>query len=237
MTKKKNVLMRSAGLLLVLVLVTSCFVGSTFAKYTVGGRGDDTARVAKFGVTITATGATFAKEYATDTNNIVAAIANSVVSSDNDKLVAPGTKGNMTSVTISGKPEVAVNVQYAATLTLNDKWTLADGERFYCPLQIKVNTGDGNKVYCGLDYASADLFAQAVQNAINGASAQYPANTDLSGAVTPTVSWTWAYEGDNSPDHKVAQTDANDTYLGDQAAKGSAAEIQLTVQTTVSQID
>ena len=110
MTKKKNVLMRSAGLLLVLVLVTSCFVGSTFAKYTVGGRGDDTARVAKFGVTITATGATFAKEYATDTNNIVAAIANSVVSSDKDKLVAPGTKGNMTSVTISGKPEVAVNV-------------------------------------------------------------------------------------------------------------------------------
>ena len=34
MTKKKNVLMRSAGLLLALVLVTSCFVGSTFAKYT-----------------------------------------------------------------------------------------------------------------------------------------------------------------------------------------------------------
>lgn len=32
MTKKKNVLMRSAGLLLVLVLVTSCFVGSTLAK-------------------------------------------------------------------------------------------------------------------------------------------------------------------------------------------------------------
>ena len=237
MTKKKNVLMRSAGLLLVLVLVTSCFVGSTFAKYTVGGRGDDTARVAKFGVTITANGSTFATEYKTDTDNIVGTIANSVVSSGKDKLVAPGTSGNMTSMTISGTPEVAVNVQYAATLTLSDNWKLEDGKTFYCPLQIKVNTGNGNEVYCGLDYASADLFAQAVQNAINGASAKYPANTDLSGAVTPTVSWTWAYEGDNSPDHKVAQTDKNDTYLGDQAAKGNAASIQLTVQTTVTQID
>ena len=56
MTKKKNVLMRSAGLLLALVLVTSCFVGSTFAKYTVSESGFDTARVAKFGVNIEANG-------------------------------------------------------------------------------------------------------------------------------------------------------------------------------------
>lgn len=229
MTKKKNVLMRSAGLLLALVLVTSCFVGSTFAKYTVSESGFDTARVAKFGVNILANGTMFAREYDEGTT------VKSVISTD--KVVAPGTSGEMVRMAISGTPEVAVNVQYAATLTLNDKWTLADGETFYCPLQIKVNTGDGNEVYCGLDYASADLFAQAVQNAITGASAQYPANADLSGAVTPTVSWTWAYEGDNNPDHKVAQTDEADTYLGNQAAEGHAANIQLTVQTTVTQID
>ncbi len=120
MTKKKNVLMRSAGLLLALVLVTSCFVGSTFAKYTVGGRGDDTARVAKFGVTITANGATFAKAYATDDKNVVGTIAQSVVSSDDSKLVAPGTKGNMVSMKLEGTPEVAVQVTYLATVTLND---------------------------------------------------------------------------------------------------------------------
>ena len=35
----------------------------------------------------------------------------------------------------------------------------------------------------------------------------------------------------------VTQTDETDTYLGDQAALGNAADILLTVQTTVTQID
>lgn len=231
---KNNRIMKAAGALLVLVLVTSCFVGSTFAKYTTTGRGDDTARVAKFGVSITANGSTFAKEYATDDQHVAGTIAKSVVSSDDDKLVAPGTSGNMVSMTITGKPEVAVNVQYAATLTLNDKWVDEDG-KFYCPLQIKVNTGAGNVGICGLDFTSATLFTQAVQNEIAKAGKQYPANTDLSTAVTPAVSWAWAYEG--AGEHAVVQTDEKDTYLGDQAAAGNAADIQLTVITTVTQID
>lgn len=239
MTKKKNVLMRSAGLLLVLVLVTSCFVGSTFAKYTVGGRGDDTARVAKFGVTVTANGSTFAKEYATDDKTVVATIAKSVVSSDDSKLVAPGTKGDMVSMTLKGTPEVAVQVTYLATVTLNDNWVNAEG-KFYCPLQIKVTseTGTNGVTICGLDFDSKTAFETAVATEISYASAKYDAKTDLSTAVTPAVSWTWAYDGGTpGANQKIAQTDKDDTYLGDQAAKGNAANIQLTVQTTVTQID
>ena len=232
---KNNRIMKAAGALLVLVLVTSCFVGSTFAKYTTTGRGDDTARVAKFGVKIEANGSTFAKAYDTDDQSVVGTIAQSVVSSNDDKLVAPGTKGNMVSMTITGTPEVAVNVQYAATLTLNDKWVDADG-KFYCPLQIKVNSGAGNVSICGLDYDNATSFIQNVQNEIANAGKQYPAKTDLSTtAVTPAVSWEWAYE--NVAGAKMTQTDEKDTYLGDQAAAGNAADIQLTVITTVTQID
>ena len=57
--------MRVAGLLLALVLVTSCFVGGTFAKYVTSGGGTDHARVAKFGVTVKATGndTMFATQY------------------------------------------------------------------------------------------------------------------------------------------------------------------------------
>lgn len=239
MTKKKNVLMRSAGLLLVLVLVTSCFVGSTFAKYTVGGRGDDTARVAKFGVTITANGATFAKAYATDDKNVVGTIAQSVVSSDDSKLVAPGTKGNMVSMELKGTPEVAVQVTYLATVTLNDNWVNEAG-KFYCPLQIKVTseTGTNGVTICGLDFDSKDAFQTAVATEISSASAKYAAKTDLSTVVTPAVSWEWAYDGAPlSAGQKIAQTDKDDTYLGNQAAFGNAANIQLTVQTTVTQID
>lgn len=232
MTKKKNVLMRSAGLLLALVLVTSCFVGSTLAKYTVSKSGFDTARVAKFGVNIEANGTMFAREYDEGT------AVKSVISTD--KVVAPGTSGEMVRMAISGTPEVAVNVQYAATLTLNDKWKDKEGN-FYCPLRITIATSEGNEHYYGLDYTNATLFAQAVQDAIGHFNAQYAAGTDLStitadgSKLAPTVSWAWAYEGTGT--HTVTQTDEKDTYLGDQAALGNAADILLTVQTTVTQID
>jgi hypothetical protein len=39
---------RIMGLLLVLVLVTSCFAGGTFAKYTSVATGSDEANVAKW---------------------------------------------------------------------------------------------------------------------------------------------------------------------------------------------
>ena len=52
--------MRVAGLLLALVLVTSCFVGGTFAKYVTGNYGEDNARVAKFGVAVQGTSDMFA---------------------------------------------------------------------------------------------------------------------------------------------------------------------------------
>ena len=100
-------------MLVALVLSTSCFVGSTFAKYVTNGDLTGSARVAKFGVNVTSNGSMFAKEYDTDTQNIVATIAKSVVSTDN--VVAPGTKGNAVSTTLSGTPEVAVKVDYDAT--------------------------------------------------------------------------------------------------------------------------
>ena len=108
MAKKNNPTMESAAVLVALVLITSCFVGSTFAKYVTNGDLTGSARVAKFGVNVTSNGSMFAKEYDTDTQNIVATIAKSVVSTDN--VVAPGTKGNAVSTTLSGTPEVAVKL-------------------------------------------------------------------------------------------------------------------------------
>lgn len=232
--------MRVAGLLLALVLVTSCFVGGTFAKYVTSGTGHDSARVAKFGVEITANGTMFAKEYDTDDTNVKATIAQSVVSSDDSKLVAPGTKGNMVSMTLTGTPEVAVRVQYTATLTLNDKWKDADGN-FYCPLQIKIPTYSAedqawiNEVVDGTTFDNADALARAVVSKINAFSATYKAGTPLNSLTAedhkaPSVSWEWPFHHDDASDIK-------DTYLGDQAAKGEAADILLTVVTTVTQID
>ena len=60
---KKNVMMRIASILLVCVLVTTCGISGTFAKYTTNATSSDTARVARWGVEVSASGTMFGKAY------------------------------------------------------------------------------------------------------------------------------------------------------------------------------
>lgn len=52
---EKNRMMRLASALLILTLLTTCMISGTFAKYTTQATGEDTARVAKWGVTVNVT--------------------------------------------------------------------------------------------------------------------------------------------------------------------------------------
>ena len=113
--KKKNRTWRAAALLLALTLVTSCFVGGTFAKYTTTGEATDTARVAKFGVTVEASGSLFDKTYVNaDSGNTPGSGTLTVNSSggDGDNVLAPGTQSSAEGLTFSvtGNPEVNVTV-------------------------------------------------------------------------------------------------------------------------------
>ena len=51
---KKNRMMRVASALLVAVLLTTCAISGTFAKYVTTESGSDFARVAKWGVNVEA---------------------------------------------------------------------------------------------------------------------------------------------------------------------------------------
>lgn len=207
---KKNYSMRIASMLLVLVLLTTCVISGTFAKYTTKGESTDTAQVAKFGVTITANGTTFAQEY-----------DGTVVTEEAYKVVAPGTGANLASSTITGSPEVDVKVEYVAELTLTG-WVVDSA--YYCPLEITVK----GTTYKGTTFASATEFEEAVEAAIATYTKTYEANTDLTSVPNLEVSWKWAFEGND---------DVKDTALGNQAAAGSAATITLKVTTTVTQVD
>lgn len=238
MTSKKNWTLRAAVLMLALVLITSCFVGGTFAKYVTSGSGTDSARVAKFGVTVTANGDVFAKEYATDDQTVVGTIAKSVISTD--KVVAPGTtsNGDFVAATITGTPEVAVRVSYkldTATLQL-ENWKDADDE-FYCPLVFRVKNNNGNTVISGMEFQTADAMKAALVNAVAAYTKDYAPGTDLSGkaADTLTISWEWPFETGTDTDKPA--NNVKDTFLGNEAAAGRAATVSLTLATTVTQID
>lgn len=225
---KKTKLMRAALLLLVLTLITSCFVGGTFAKYVTKGDSTDTARVAKWGVTVEATGKTFAHEYTKDDQNAAPGMSKSVVSRTDDMVVAPGTSGSMATVKLSGTPEVAVSVNYTADFKVKG-WTVKDGdnETFYCPLEITV----GKTTIKGAAYPNDQTgFEKAVNDAIAGCSKNYVANTTLADKEADdslAVSWKWEFNGD----------DVKDTALGDLAAKDKAPTVTLAITTTVTQID
>lgn len=217
--KRSSMMVRLVAVLAVTMMFTMCFVGGTFAKYVTSYSAGDNASVAKWGVSITGTGDLFQKVYASDSSFV----GNTVASTAD--VVAPGTSGNMAAFSITGTPEVAVNVAFTGTLELGDKW-VDSTSAYYCPIEITV----GDTTFKGTTYASADEFEAAVNAKIATYKKDYAAGTDLSGigGDAPSISWKWAFEGNDN---------AKDTYLGDQAAAGNAATISLAVTVTVTQID
>lgn len=247
---KTNRFMRTSAVLLILTLITSCFVGGTFAKYVTTGEGEDMARVAKWGVTVTGAGDAFAKEYETNDDTVKDTIGVSVKS--DVAVVAPGTSGEFKGITLSGTPEVAVNIATAATIELTGDWMVYTGsaEEFYCPIIFNIN---GVKV-SGLEYNSADAFEAELTSQIEkAASGNVQAGVDLANPNSTDqvpvllrknddgsskIKWEWAFENGDEQlgTWEIKQEDAYDTELGNNATD-DAPTISLKLDTTVTQID
>ena len=223
---KKNKMMRIASVLLIAVLMSTCAISGTFAKYVTEGSATDTARVAKWGVEITANGETFTTSETGTVN--ASATANTVLSSDSDNVVAPGMSGEMVAMTLDGAPEVAVKVTYAAEIEF-EGW-LDESGALYLPIVVTIN-GTAYSA-AGTNCATAADFATYLENKIAEYSCEYAAGTDLSTVEDDSlaISWEWAYYVDDD-------TDVKDTYLGDQAVDGNPSTISFTVTTTVTQVD
>ena len=227
---KKNVMMRVASVLLVAVMLTTCVISGTFAKYVTSGEGTDSARVAKFGVTVTANGETFT----TSEDGTVAGVSAKTVLSGDGDVVAPGMSGDMASMTLAGTPEVAVRVTYSADVEISDNWLEATTgtSLFYFPIIITINgvaySAEGTKC------TTADAFEEYLEAKIAEYSKDYAANTDLGSdavkAESLNITWEWPFS-------TGAENDAKDTILGNAAAAGNAGSISITVTTTVTQID
>jgi hypothetical protein len=112
---KKNKMMRIASVLLIVTLLSTCAISGTFAKYVTTAEGEDTARVAKWGITIETSGSMFSDSYVSTDEGYISAFGDgalSVKSDNEDQVVAPGTTSNVDGnhalvATVSGRPEVA----------------------------------------------------------------------------------------------------------------------------------
>ena len=212
---KKNRFIKLASGLLVLCLMTTCVIGATLAKYTTAGSGADTARVAKWGVRITAVAnSAFATQYSKQDTGYTGAL--SVESSSlSEKVVAPGTNGSAAQFSISGTPEVAVRLSFlmtdieevnltAGTYKYTDGAEVNVPEGGYYPIKWTLNNGSADVATGTL----ADIARYLGDNPVD-----YTPNTDLS-AVRYTLSWKWDFDESGHGTH-----DKLDTLLGDLAAE------------------
>lgn len=221
---------RIVGLLLVFVLVTSCFVGGTFAKYASTGSGSDNAAVAKWSILVKGTEIAVTGDPETvtfdlfntvrDTDSVDgdedddADVANA--SSSDHTLIAPGTCGSFTLDIVNNSE---VTAQYTISLSENNASEI--------PLQYSVNETDwydSIEILMDNDATSDELDKQRIE--MLGVSG----NSD-----SKTIYWRWVFEGITNGAH-TGQTDASDTNLGI-TAQGTAPKVTVTATITVEQVD
>lgn len=167
----KNRTTRVAALLLALTLITSCFVGGTFAKYTSTATGSDEGTVAKWSFKVGETEIASA-----ETQTVTFGLFDTINDTDNtadetdvaDGKIAPGTCG---SFVLSVENASEVTAKYSITLTATNTSSI--------PIQYSL---DGTNWTTNID----EVKVTDAQLAINAA------------AATTTVYWMWAYEGTES---------------------------------------
>lgn len=234
---EKNRMMRLASALLILTLLTTCMISGTFAKYTTQATGEDTARVAKWGVTVSTHTDLFAISY-TNTNDNSGTVT--VKSEGADKLVAPGTTGIGLGVTSEGTPEVS----YEMKIKLNDttvkmpslKYTPKDATDASIYEPVKFSVLNDTTLIKG-DMTLADLITlfdgtKAIYK-YNVADGKYYVDSDGNGIIDTTtgldacpniqIKWEWAFEP-GTDDIAKALNNELDTILGDTAAAASDAD-------------
>ncbi len=169
---RTNKTLRIASVLLIAVLLTTCVIGGTFAKYTTTLNATEaTARVAKWEIT----DGTSALETLTIDNLFATTYDGngdtSVVSNGTDKLVAPGTTGTVTFPKIVNNSEVAV--EYTVTVTIEETTTGGDIPLTYTATGWTVAEGNTTTNY---------TYTYTGQLAANG------------GAIDGKVmTWAWAF--------------------------------------------
>ena len=255
---RNNKMMRVASVLLIAVLFTTCAISGTFAKYVTSGSDEDSARVAKFGVVVSADGGLFSENYYRVAQGNTPADPEGI---NNKKImtveaaeaaVAPGTKNDEgLTLSITGTPEVDVKVKVAI-----DEYTdvfLKGGKRYpdmttaaeddfklndeYHPIVFTLKNGNGKEIVTG-------TLAEIQAYLEDEYEIYVDANTDLSAnAYAFTLTWAWDFD-----DNGAGTNDKADTLLGDLAAgveeavdgvaaKAYSTDVAVKLSVTVTQVD
>ena len=220
---KTNKMMRIASVLLVAVLLSTCAISGTFAKYVTTASGNDTARVALWDVSVVdfyPTNATFTFnvfDTVMDTDDVGDDDDNDADIDDatpgNNAIVAPGSWGYYDfKVTNSSE----VNATFSVTMT--EAFTTAV-QNAVSPIQYKVEVvSEGEAAELPTDgFAKANNGSIAIGDATVGGDIAMNGGTEVI-----RVYWQWTYDGE-----------AYDTELG----IDGASTINVAANLTITQVN
>lgn len=219
--RKKNKTLRAAALLLMLSLVSTSFVGGTFAKYTSSVSATSTANIAKWSVKINETEINAGGDITSFNlfNSIVDTVDGNADAHVNGQLLAPGVKGKV-ELSIENASDVAIKVAAKADAAL------LSVEAGSAAVPLKFALGDAASEPGAGSYTDLAGLITAVEAALPSDSS--PLN--YGATFTKTIYWKWDYEGSGS------QTDTSDTALGVASAVATTSyKLKLNVQ--VTQVD
>ena len=213
---RNNVMMKIATVLLVAVLITTCSVSGTFAKYTSAATGFASARVARWAFTVGETNITtsntltfnlFSTAY--DTNGGTATNDADVADGSTNAVIAPGTWGYFV-IQLSNVSEVSA------------KYTI-DFE------QVKNNAASGLNLKFYKGAASNTLPTSSIgwTDNINNWNIQ-DTNIAIGASDSICLFWKWDYENGQ---------DSAETALGVNAAGANPPSITVTATITATQVD
>ena len=219
---RKNKMMRLASALLVAVLLTTCAISGTFAKYTTSVTSDDNARVAKWGF----------EPSTMDLENLFLGSYTNVVSNNGEDVIAPGTEGytsfafEFDGTNGTNGPEVAYIFSVKVEATCDDA-ILANPNVLW-----KLDNNDWGT----WDKMIADI--TALSGDASG-SKQYAPNTLPAGFTdadeTHTIYWKWIFD-ENAANKEVGTTnqDVLDTAMGNDDV---LAKCSIKITITATQVD
>ncbi len=213
--------------LLALVGITSYSVSGTYAKYVAEASYSDTARVAKWGFkNKTIAIDLFAKSYTTTMSG--QDNATDVVSSNTDKVVAPGTSGFYIFKLDDNMPETNYELTVSDNSSVDEITTKGNGQMKYYIRDITGNTAA--TTFEGFNFQDsekcnsiADLVA-GIGTQLNGV---YAANTAPN--HTYVIGWKWEFDGNDSEDTNLGNGIATD------GTEGPQAKVELKVKIDVTQ--
>ena len=241
MTKRKSIVSKVLLAIVALTLISCCFLGSTFARYTSGGTGAATTTVSKWDISLTADG-----ESSTDFDIEIAGLSPSKAEYD-DADAEPTDRTNATARTliavISNKGDVGAKITLPDANTLSATITtdgasygtgLSYGDQEEAPSEGEVARLFSVDFYYYEGTTSTPKSANLVES---GTNITLDAKDSNSIYLYAEVTWTSQdsyYYGVTSSNHAAAEwyADALDTWAGEHVTTVTYSYTVTAVQNT-----